>query len=295
MKKFNVRKNNKKQINNVQPKGTLGSLRLKIFIMFFLFLITLMIYDTYFEGSSESSDDKNDLPKLLDSKSVYIFHDSFDNSTLGFYNPTIAKNDNNIYLIVFEKLKNDGSTELWFSNSSDGKKWSEPVHILNQILNSTKPHLITLDGQNFILSFEVLGQKYISIYNDPLIWNDPEPSELYSEVSPIYYDKEYIIIANETGLTRYCIEDLEDRNLSNTGEVIIKKQMVNVSFVKIKDTCLKIVHENVDNNNDSIVLTTLDFDKLDDESTDIKWDLLIIFVIIGSILVIMIVQEIARD
>jgi hypothetical protein len=295
MKKFKFRNNNKNQNNNVSTKGTLGSLRLKIFIMFFVFLITLMVYDTYFEGSGKSSEDTNELPKLLDSKSENIFQDSFNNSTFGLYNPTISKNDDNIFLIVFEKMKSNGSTELWLSNSSDGEKWSKPVQILNQILNSTEPHLIPLDGQNFILSFEVLGQRYISISNDRIIWSDPEPSELYSEIGSVYYDKEYILVANENGLIRYRIEELESQNFSNTGEVIINKQMINVSFVKIKETNLKIVHENFENNNDSIVLTTLKFEKPDGDSTEIKWDLLIIFLIIGFILVIMIVQEIAHD
>ena len=57
----------------------------------------------------------------------------------------------------------------------------------------------------------------------------------------------------------------------------------------------QIVAEDANNNYESLTLTNLDFTGPETKGTEIKWDLLVLFIILGIIILAILVNEVARE
>ena len=69
----------------------------------------------------------------------------------------------------------------------------------------------------------------------------------------------------------------------------------NASILMVNEYEFIIVYENSIENYNSVIFTTIQFEKPENTKNTVKWDLLVIFIILEIILVTMVVQEVARD
>jgi hypothetical protein len=97
------------------------------------------------------------------------------------------------------------------------------------------------------------------------------------------------MVSNQTGLW-----------LSRISGDIVWKQLLNESFenssILMKNEFkFQIVSENAYNDYKSLTLTNLDFTEPEPKGTEIKWDLLVLFMILGLIVLAILVNEVARE
>ena len=117
----------------------------------------------------------------------------------------------------------------------------------------------------------------------PLVWEYDQTDET------VHYGDHYIMVSNQTGLWRSKI----------SGD-IVWEQLINESFenssISMKNEFkFQIVSEDPKNNYESLTLTNLDFTVPETKETKIKWDLLVLFIILGIILLAILVNEVARE
>jgi hypothetical protein len=293
-----------KQLNG-QYNGSYLSLRIKILILFLVIFMVVSIYDTYFEDSTNSNSDEdtnNDAyPKLKESSSIIIYKGG-DNQTSYIKNPTISIGDNGHYLIPCEEynqIDNNNRSGISLITSPDGKKWSRPhsLEIFNHnLVNPKSPQLTYVNNEYYVLSIAIHQDRYFSISQDGKSWSPPERSELHYYNDSIIYEEDYMIIANNTGLWSFNYNvDMDSKKPFGQGINLLSYGLRNASIEKINNYKYLIVHENISNNNTSIVLTTIFLKHPNKEETALKWDLLLIFVVLGLILLLMIIREVSRD
>jgi hypothetical protein len=279
------------QKNNIGSK-TGGGLRLKIIIVFIVFFIIVIFYHTYFEETTK--DDIEQLPQLVKSKKTNIFKD-YTNKSDRLYNPTIAMQSPDHYLIAFEKLGKNGSINIWFTNSLNGIDWSKPKLLFDNLSNTKMPYLEYIKDKFYVLSFLYNNSRYITTSINGDSWITPHPSELYYKNKSLYYGDDYFLMANSTGLWRVIYEDLKTGNIPLIGEQILSDNLSNASISYVNKYKFNIIHENPIDGFSSINLTTILFEPLEKNDNEVKWDLLIVFVILGFVFLVIIIQEVARD
>jgi hypothetical protein len=263
--------------------------------MAIVILIIIILYQTYFEFDTEqTSSDDDKIPQLSGSSSVDIFK-NIDNNTIQMYNPTISKDHNNHYLIAFEKVGNNGSSNIWLSSSNDGETWNQEWIFDENLKNLTNPQLKFTQQQHFILSFDHEKMTNIRYSQNGYDWSLPEPGELFIEDKSVFYGDDYLLKANNTGLWYLNYDDIDQSNYIDGQSLTNQKSFTNASIIRINDFKFIIAHENSTDRFHSIILTTIFFKELEESDTIYNWDLLIIFSILGLILVSLIIQEISHD
>lgn len=273
------------------PEG-IGSLRIKIFIMFIVFLIIVMVYHTYFEEPSKEKEENN-LLKIKNISSNNILNNISD-INVGLFNPTLIKFSDE-YLLAFEKIEKNSTINIWLSTSKNSIQWSMPKILFIKYQNANKPCLNYIKDKYLVLSFEYNSIRHISISKDSQSWGIPQSSELYKKNDSIYYGIDYILMANQSGLWRFTYNEVDRLNLAVVGDQIIHDNLSNASICNVNDNKFIVVYENSTSKNNSLIITSIIFEKPEKSDSEIKWDLLIIFIILGFMLLVIIVQEVARD
>lgn len=272
-----------------------GSLRVKIIIVAIVFLIIIMLYQTYFESDTEeTSSDDDKIPQISGSSTINIFK-NIDNNTIQIFNPTISKDHNNRYLIAFERIGNNGTSNVWLSSSNGGETWNQEWVYDESLENLTNPQLKFTQQQHFILSYEHDGMTNISYSKNGHDWSSPEPGELFVEDKSVFYGDDYLFKANQTGLWYLNYDDIDQTNYIDGQSLPLQKSFTNASIIRINDYKFIIAHENSTDGSRSIILTTIFFKELEEPDTIYNWDLLIIFSILGLIFLSLIIQEISHD
>ena len=112
--------------SGIKSPVALKDLRGKIILTALIFLIIILIYQTYFESTTSNNDSENDkLIKLSNSPSQNLFENK-DNTSERIFHPTIASNERNYYLVAFEMVGINGTSSIWLSSSVNGKTWTTP-------------------------------------------------------------------------------------------------------------------------------------------------------------------------
>jgi hypothetical protein len=291
--------------SNGQENGPITSLRVKIFILFLLIFLIIGIYDTYFEGSNSDSDKDDEehinIPELKKSSTFVIFESSMNNN-IYLRNPAITRGYKDQYLIACEEYyKTDGNISLKISifESPDGQKWfkqTNPTIFDSNFTNPRSPQIEYVNSEYYILSVDIQSQRYISISSDGKSWTIPERSTLYFQNDSLVFNDEHVISANSTGIWLFDYDAMIETDLNlNHGQTILSNDFTNASILKVNNFKYIIAHERWSDNTTSIILTTLFFEEPDKPKTELKWDLLFIFIVLGFILLLMVVQEVSRD
>ena len=273
-----------------------GSLRLRFVIIFVVFLIIVMIYHTYFESpglANEDDGDDSNLPKLHQTTSEVIFQQR--NNTTRLQNPTIARDKGADYLVAFDEVCKNGSSTIKLIYSHDSKTWTPRDLPASTFTGANKPYLEFIQDHYFILSYKHNTTRYIQTSPNGRTWSPPTPSELFIENQSISYNKNYLLLTSKGGLRVFNYSDFEISMGNASGHLILEKAIGNASILKIHDYKFMIVHEDPGGIANSIVLTTVTFQPQKEAETVIKWDLLIIFIILGLFLLSLLVKEVARD
>ncbi len=291
--------------SNGKEKWPITSPRVRVFILFLLIFLIVGIYDTYYEESNSDSDKEDKViintPELKKTSTLEIFQSSINN-TIYLRNPAIIRGSKDQYLIACEEYyKTDGNTSSKISifESSDGQKWFKQVYPTifdRNFSNPRSPQMEYVNSEYFIMSFDIQLQRYISISTNGKSWTTPERSTLYFQNDSMVYNDEYVILANNTGIWLYDYDVMIDSEVNlDHGQIILSNDFTNSSILKVNNNKYIIAHERWSDNTTSIVLTTLFFEEPDKSETKLKWGLLIIFIVLGFILLLMIIQEVSRD
>ncbi len=268
-----------------------GSLRVKIIVIFIVLFMIVIFYHTYFEEPTKEEFDQ--IPKLAEINQIEIFN-NYSNKSIRLSNPTIAMKSQNHYLIVFEKLESEGLGNIWLSNSKDGIEWSAPKLLFGNLSNIRSPYLEYIKDEFYILFFIHNNSRYISTSTDGETWSTYKPSELYYKNESVYYSEDYFLITNKTGLWRFLYKEFQTNN-TEIGEQLISDDLSNASICHVNKYKFIIVYDNSSIGHSAIILTALLFEPIENGEAETKWDLLVIFVILGFILIFFIIQEVARD
>ena len=294
MKKIIVKDKSLIKRNNASRGDSFGSLRVKIIIMFLVFFIIIMVYHTYFETPT-ISEEKTTIPKTSDIDTIEIFQIDENISTYSFHNPTIAKSTDDLFLMGVQKLNINGTSEILLFSSKDGRTWSE-LNVFQVDMSEMKnPKINYVNGQYFVLLFESNGNNYITTSNDGQNWTAPELSGFDDNEKSVYYETDFLLVANQTGLWILNYNELQDPDSMAEAECILKTQTTNASLLKLNDDKYMVIYENNYDGSNTIALTTITFSFPEKDEPDLKWDLLIIFIILGIILLFLIVKEVAHD
>ena len=246
--------------------------------------------------------DRNDTKtlQLLRSNSISILHDQLEyimsatsnegmnNTTIHFHKPTITEASDEDLFIAFE-VNTENQTTIWLSYSSDGKSWSTPWVAQKNLTQTRNPYLQYITLGQFRLFYEIQGEQFITVSNNGTTWSTPTAWEHDIVDKAMYYDENYIMISNHTGL---WVSDFDDDNIN--WRRLVHNEFLNSSILRIDEYKFLIIHENSTNDHESLSLTTVDFKKPADGETEIKWDLLIVFIVIGLIILAIMVQEVAH-
>jgi hypothetical protein len=295
MKKVNLKDSGILKTNRTNGSGPISSLRIKILIMFLVVLIILMVYHTYLEEPTDS-DHKNKIHDLSNISSIDILNDLDNkNITTQLFNPSVTIIPDGQYFIVFEKNDINGTFRICISNSNDGISWSSPKILFKDINYTRYPTIHYFQDQYLILSFEINGTRHISLSENGIEWTPPERSEHYDKNDLIYYAKNYFILANQSGVWYINYKEIDIEEDSRMSEQLLAGDHSNASILYLNEQTFIVVNENSTDGYSSIIITTLFFQESSNKDSEIKWDLLIIFVILGFILLVIIVQEVAHD
>lgn len=254
-----------------------------------------MLYHTYFESPSEKDDSNNrSLIKPSEPGSIHIY--KVNNTKISqLHNPTIAIDQDANYLVAYEKREYNGSSSIWLTNSSNGTTWQPPVLHSNGLPGATKPYLEYVQDIYYILSFDFDEKRYVQVSSDGFNWSTPKPSNIFSESQSLFYSDEYILLADQTGLWLLDYEDFQNSSNDSKGKLLMPNDFTNASILMVNEYEFIIVYENSIENYNSIIFTTVQFEKPENTKNTVKWDLLVIFIILEIILVTMVVKEVARD
>lgn len=121
------------------------------------------------------------------------------------------------------------------------------------------------------------------IWSLPIIWEHDQIDE------GVYYGVHYIMVSNQTGLW------LSKFSGDLVWEQLLNDDFENSSILMKNDLKFQIVSEDATNNYGSLTLTNLDFTVPEIKRTEIKWDLLVLFIILGVIILAILVNEVARE
>ena len=273
----NERKFNRRRIIFGHP--ITGNLRIILFSIFILFCVIIIIYHTYFESTaSVETDNTSEIPKLANTTSIILFTNN--NSSTQLHNPTISTNLKDHYLIAFEKVVNNSYSTIWLSESKDAITWLSPWLINNNLTDNQNPQLKYVQGQDFALYFISEGKRYIQISQNgsAFKWGAPEQWEFPLEDKSVYNSDYFFLVANQSGLW------VSDVDIKVNWYQLMYENLTNSSIFKINDFEFLIVHENPQDNFQSITITTISFKDSGSQKTEIKWDLLILFIVIGIII-----------
>ena len=270
------------------PRDKIGNLRNVLLGIFIIFCIIVVIYNIYFEsGTPNETEEAKELLELSGEPSpIYILK----NNTNYLTNPSITMNHYNQYLIAFEKVIN-GSSNIWLSESTDGRNWTSEWVFNNNLINATNPRLEYFQENEFALYYDMNGTRYIQITQNgsTLEWGTPEPWEYEVEDKSVYSADKYKLVANETGFWS------SDINGDFNWQLLWIDNFSSPAILKVNDYQFLVIHENPEGNFTSITLTIVDFAEPETDETELKWDLMILFIILGVILLGIIVQEVARE
>lgn len=295
---------NNKQLGKSSIKigrDLIGNVRIIIIILFIVFCIIIIIYHLYFE--SETTDkDENDTEtlQLLRSDSISILHDQMEyfksatsdegtnDTTIHFHRPTITEASDGELFIAFE-VKTENKTTIWLSYSNDATFWSTPWIAQKNVTQTRYPYLQYNALGQFRLFYEISGDQFVTVSNNGTTWGAPTTWEHDIVDKAMYYGKNYIMISNHTGL---WVSNFDDDNIN--WRRLVENEFLNSSILRIDEYEFLIIHENSTNDHESLSLTTVDLKKPADGETIIKWDLLIVFIVIGLIILATMVQEVAH-
>ena len=217
-------------------RETGSNLRLKIIILSVVFLIFIILYQTYFESNTyEKSHKNNGIFIVSDSTSINILNNisNINNVTPLLHNPTIAMDRKNQYLMAFEEIEVNGSSTIRLSTSKNGISWSPSWSYSYNVTNAKNPLLEYVQDKYFILTFEHEGKKYISTSKNGSEWSIPQLEEIFEKNDSIYYTKHYLLKANKTGLWFYNYKDLEHDELNDSIQQLLNTTFLNASILKI--------------------------------------------------------------
>lgn len=288
-----------------QGRNLIGNVRLIIIILFIVFCIIVIIYNIYFETDpTEKTQDADKSIHFFRSTSTNIFYDqieyikssistnglniSLENTSVYLHQPTITKGLEDKYYIAFEVKITNHST-IWLADSTDGKTWSIPWLVQKNLTGAANPYLHFITPNQFRLFYEIENERFISVSNNGTIWSEPSPWERPIEDKAVYYGESQIIISNHTGL---WASDFKDDNVN--WQKLMQDHFINSSLLHINDYEFKVIYENTTNDHQSLILTTIYFKEPPVEDSEIKWDLLIVFIVIGLLILAIMVQEVAH-
>ncbi len=276
-------------------RNIFSDLRFIILMFFIIFFIIIIIYNVYFETPIEKKNDKTeDILEFSKTESISIFKEinnitNTTNTTTQLHNPSVVFNGENQYLLAFECVETNKPITIILMQSDSGISWT-PLKNLDIDLNGTKnPRLKYIQDEDFMLFYELGENRYYRLSSDGSSWSSPKSWDYDLENKSIYNKENYILIANQTGLWF--------SKLGEKGEwdKFIELNFTNPAIAKISDYRFIIVHENPVDNFDSIILTTVYFKEPSDSESILKWELLILFIILGIILFGLMVHEVAQE
>jgi hypothetical protein len=285
-------------------RGLKGNIRIFIFIFFILICIIIAIYNTYFESNDQDkSNVDDDLPRIAN----VLIHDLLENksfvqnsslnesilkniSTIQIHSPSITESDvGDSYISFIMEIENESS--IWFTKTSDDIFWAKPWLGLNDFTNLTDLNDLNLEfsnSNNFRLFYEKNGFQFLSISNDAVSWSPSEPWNYQIEDRSISITENEIFSANHTGL---WVSDFKDQI---TWHQLFSQNFSNASILNLDDEKLLIVHENATNSSTTLTITTIELRSPTIKDLEPRWDLLIIFIILGLILLYIMIQEVAH-
>jgi hypothetical protein len=280
-----------------------GNVRLLLIVLFLVFCVIIFIYDTYYESrSSDTNSNDTQLPEIseytsidiLANHSIYnIGNDTLNNNLTNIsqstflHNPSIAKSSpKHYYLAYIVEVRN--KTSVWFSETIDGNKWQTPWTTENNFTNANNPVLTFSKNQQFKLFYEQNEKSFLRVSEDAILWSAAEPWEFRLEEESIYYSENNIFTTNSTGFWVSSFdEEISWQSLMTTN-------FTNASIMQINNNNFIIIHENSTNNHSSFILTTITFKTHPEQKLEPKWELMVVFVIMGIILLSIMIQEIAH-
>jgi len=264
-------------------------LRSILIIFFIAFCLIIIIYHTYFETeTSASTEIVTELSEFSPTSTINVFEKT-NNTTTQLFNPSILIDKNNHYLLAFEKVDMNGTSYLWLTDSSDGSTWVRPRIQFSELAGAKRPYLEYFQEKQFRLFFYYNGKQYVSISRNGSQWSPPEPW-IYSIINKSMNRlDDNLLVTNQTGL---WISDFEN---GIDWKLMIKNNFTNSSITKVEDYEFVIVYENSTDNYKSFNLNSVHLKKSDKSEINIKWDLLILFIILGMIFLTIMVHEVARE
>jgi hypothetical protein len=255
----------------------------------------LIVYDTYFEKSESKNEDQKVLPRITEKDDVEVFF-NYNNTTIhNVYEPSIAIDTEGNYFISFITRIDDKEEFVWHSHSTNKEDWVEPKLIFEYSGNVSDLYLDYIESHFFSLTIKLNGVNYLTTSLDGLTWSDINKTELFIKNGSICYEDGYVIYINHLGVNIFHYENLNELGIQSNSQLVIEYSYKNPSILKIDDNRFLIVHENENNNQSSVIITTFELDFSEPTKDEIKWDILIIFLIMFLILIFMIIKEIAHD
>ena len=264
-------------------------LRSILIIFFIAFCLIIIIYHTYFE--TETSASTEIVTKLSDfspTSAINVFENT-NNTTTQLFNPSILIDKNNHYLLAFEKVETNSASYIWLMDSSDGSTCVKPRIQFSDLAGAKRPYLEYFQEEQFRLFFYYNGKQYVSISRNGSLWSPPEPWVYSINNNSMNNLDDKLLVTNQTGL---WVSDFED---GIDWQLIIKNNFTNSSITKVENYEFVIVYENSTDNYKSFNLNSVHFKKSEKSEIIIKWDLLILFIILGIIFLSIIVHEVARE
>lgn len=264
-------------------------LRSILIIFFIAFCLIIIIYHTYFETETTASTEiVTEFSELSPTNVIHVLEKT-SNITIQLFNPSILIDKNNHYLLAFEKVETNGTSYIWLMDSPDGSTWVRPRIQFSELGGAKEPHLEFFQEKQIRLFFYYNGTVHLSISNNGSIWSTPEPWIYGINNKSMNRLDDNLLITNQTGLWISNFENTID------WQLLINNNFTNSSIIKVNDYEFVIVYENSTDNYKSFNLNSLYFKKSDKSETIIKWDLLILFIILGMIFLTIIVHEVARE
>jgi hypothetical protein len=286
----------------ITGKSIIRSFRF-IFILFFIgFCIFILVYHTFFEsGLPEEPGDIGPIPEFLSSKSQEIKFNENDreilqnitsgaqnNTTIQLSNPNLIKPTDEEYLLAFEAGLGNQTT-IFITRSKDKETWTEPTAIHQNLTGISEPRLKYVQDKEYILFFKLDGEVFITTSGNGTVWSTPTHWEQSLSDKAVFESEDYILATNQTGLW------LSEYEFDSAWQRLVKDEFLNGSITKISDREFIVAHENSTHDFKSITLTTVQFKEPVKTETEIKWDLLILFIIIGVVVLALIIKEVSRE